>query len=51
MTLGWIDQCKPARSILTNMHNDLDHATLSAELPAGLEPAFDGMVLELPARV
>lgn len=49
MTLGWIERCKPARSILTNMHNDLDHDTLSAELPAGIEPAFDGMVLELPA--
>jgi phosphoribosyl 1,2-cyclic phosphate phosphodiesterase len=30
------------------MHNDLDYATLAATLPAGIEPAYDGMVIELP---
>jgi hypothetical protein len=24
------------------MHVDLDYATLAAELPAGVEPAYDG---------
>ena len=38
----------PRRGVLTNMHLDLDYATLAAELPAHIEPAFDGMVLELP---
>jgi phosphoribosyl 1,2-cyclic phosphate phosphodiesterase len=40
---------RPRRTILTHMHNDLDYAELSARLPAGVEPAFDGMVIELPA--
>jgi hypothetical protein len=27
---------------------DLDYGTLRAELPDGVEPAYDGMVIELP---
>ncbi len=45
MTLDWISRARPARAILTNMHNDLDYATLSAELPAQVAPAFDGMTV------
>ena len=28
------------------MHIDLDFETLRCELPAGVEPAFDGLVFE-----
>jgi phosphoribosyl 1,2-cyclic phosphate phosphodiesterase len=45
-TLGWIERLKPRRAILTNLHIDLDYETLRAELPAGVEPAFDGMRFE-----
>ncbi len=45
MTLGWIAQAKPARAVLTNMHVDLDHAALEAELPPHIRPAHDGMVI------
>ena len=48
LTLDWIARSKPARAVLTNMHIDLDHATLEAELPPDIRPAHDGMVLELP---
>jgi phosphoribosyl 1,2-cyclic phosphate phosphodiesterase len=41
--LAWIDRIKPKRAILTNLHSDLDYETLRARLPAGVEPAFDGM--------
>jgi phosphoribosyl 1,2-cyclic phosphate phosphodiesterase len=44
-TLEWIDRLKPARAILTNMHVDLDYERLRRDLPAGVEPAFDGMSL------
>jgi phosphoribosyl 1,2-cyclic phosphate phosphodiesterase len=46
-TLEWIARAKPRRAILTNMHVDLDYTTLAAELPAGVEPAYDGMVVEV----
>jgi phosphoribosyl 1,2-cyclic phosphate phosphodiesterase len=45
-TLEWIARVKPRRAILTNLHIDLDYETLKRELPPGVEPAYDGMVLE-----
>lgn len=49
LALDWIARVRPKRAILTNLHVDLDYARLKAELPAGVEPAYDGLVLELPA--
>ena len=45
--LEWIAELQPSRAVLTNMHVDMDYATLKRELPAGVEPGFDGMVLEV----
>ena len=44
--LAWIAKLKPVRAILTNMHVDLDYRALKGRLPAGVEPAYDGMELE-----
>lgn len=41
--LEWIERLRPKRAILTNLHSDLDYETLRKELPAHVEPAFDGM--------
>ena len=46
-TLRAIERFKPRRAILTNMHNDMDYDTLRAELPRGVEPAYDGQKLDL----
>ncbi len=46
-TLGWIARLKPERAILTHMTWEMDYASLRAELPDGVEPAFDGMVIEI----
>ena len=48
MTLDWIAQAKPARAVLTNMHNDLDYSAIATETPDHVTPAHDGMVLTLP---
>ena len=45
--LEWISRVRPKRAILTNLHNDLDYETLCQELPPGVEPAYDGMRIEL----
>jgi phosphoribosyl 1,2-cyclic phosphate phosphodiesterase len=47
LALDWIARARPLRAVLTNMHVDLDHATLCAELPAGVEPGHDGLVIDL----
>ena len=48
LTLEWIAMAAPKRAVLTNMHIDLDYATVDAETPAHVTPAFDGMELHLP---
>lgn len=45
--LAVIAQHRPDHAVLTNLHTDLDYATLAAKLPAGIEPAYDGMRLVL----
>jgi phosphoribosyl 1,2-cyclic phosphate phosphodiesterase len=42
-TLEWIARLQPKRAILTNLHTDLDFERLKSELPANVEPAYDGM--------
>lgn len=45
-TLEWIERVQPHSAVLTNMHTDLDYATLAAETPDHIQPAFDGMQLD-----
>ncbi|HUO22558.1 MAG TPA: MBL fold metallo-hydrolase [Caulobacteraceae bacterium] len=45
--LAWIERVKPERAILTNLHVDLDYRTLARELPANVEPAYDGLTVRL----
>ena len=46
-TLRWVDALRPARAILTHMDNSMDYRTLVAELPAGVEPGYDGLEVAL----
>lgn len=48
LSLEWIARAAPTRAVLTNMHIDLDYATLMAELPAGVIPAHDGLQISYP---
>lgn len=45
-TLSWIERVRPKHAVLTNLHTDLDYQALRRSLPAGVEPAFDGLVIE-----
>lgn len=47
-TLEWIAAVAPKQAVLTNMHNDLDYATLAGEIPDHVQPAYDGLTLTLP---
>ena len=46
--LAWIARVKPQRAILTNLHFDIDYEKLRSELPPGVEPAYDGMIVTAP---
>ncbi|MBR9844332.1 MAG: MBL fold metallo-hydrolase [Rhodobacteraceae bacterium] len=42
-SLDWIARAAPRRAVLTNMHIDLDHATVEDETPDHISAAYDGM--------
>lgn len=44
--IEWVERVKPRRAILTHLHADLDYRKLASELPAGMEPAYDGLTVE-----
>ena len=46
-TLDVIAELKPKRSVITNMHVDLDYETLRRDLPKNVVPAFDGLILHV----
>jgi phosphoribosyl 1,2-cyclic phosphate phosphodiesterase len=43
LALEWIERFRPKRAILTNMHIDMDYATLARTLPPGVEAGYDGL--------
>lgn len=44
--LDWIRRIKPRRAVLSHLGETLDYAGLAARLPTGVEPAYDGMIIE-----
>lgn len=47
MTLEWIARVKPKRAVLTHMNHSVDYDDIAAKCPAGVEPGYDGLVIEL----
>lgn len=47
LALEWIARVKPRRAVLTNLHVHMDYQTLKRDLPDGVEPAYDGMKLDI----
>jgi phosphoribosyl 1,2-cyclic phosphate phosphodiesterase len=45
-TLEAAERLSPKRTILTHMDQSMDYGTLVRTLPAGIEPGYDGMILE-----
>jgi len=46
-TLAWIERVAPRRAILTHMSHDLDYTALCEMLPPGVEPAYDGLTIDI----
>lgn len=43
--LAWVEKLKPKRAYFTHICHDLGHAETTAELPEGVELAYDGLVI------
>lgn len=50
LVASWVQRLRPRRTVLTHMGYDLDWAWMQANLPPGIEPAHDGLILEMPAE-
>lgn len=45
--LGWARRLRPQRLVLTHMGPSLDYRALTETLPQGIEPGYDGMILDI----
>lgn len=45
--LRWVERLRPKHTVLVHLGPRLDYAKLAAELPDGIVPGYDGMVLEV----
>lgn len=46
-TLQWIERVKPKRAVLTHMGHQMEYEALKQQLPPHIEPAYDGMIIEV----
>ena len=46
--IAWAERVGARRTVLTHMGYDLDWAWLQQRLPKGIEPGYDGMILDCP---
>lgn len=49
-TFEWIARVQPRRAILTHMNERLDYDDLKRRCPPGVEPGYDGLVVEMSGR-
>lgn len=47
LVLSWLERVDPKRAVLTHMSHDLDYRTLLQKCPAGVEPGYDGLTVDL----
>ncbi len=47
--IAWIERVRPRQAYLTHMSSRLDYRRTLAMCPPGVEPGYDGLVLEIPA--
>ena len=45
--LSWIERINPKRAIITHMNHMLDYNYVKTTVPAGVEPAYDGLILSV----
>ena len=45
--LAWVERLRPKQAYFTHICHDLPHAQTNAELPEGVELAYDGLVIEV----
>jgi phosphoribosyl 1,2-cyclic phosphate phosphodiesterase len=47
LAMRWIERLRPRRAVLTHLNHMVDYDVLAARCPPGVEPGYDGLVVEL----
>lgn len=47
LTMSWVERVKPKRTLLTHLNHMIDYDVLAERCPPGVEPAYDGLSVEL----
>jgi len=47
--LSWIERIKPKHAVLTHLNHMMDYDEVAQRCPPGVEPAYDGLTIEIPA--
>lgn len=47
-TLSWVERLKPERAVLTHMNQQIDYEDLLSNCPPGVEPGYDGLIIDIP---
>lgn len=46
--MSWVEMLKPKHTVLTHMNHFTDYDAVKARCPSGVEPAYDGLVIDVP---
>lgn len=46
--LAWVQMLQPRHTILTHMNHMVDYDVIMSRCPSGVEPAYDGLAIEIP---
>jgi phosphoribosyl 1,2-cyclic phosphate phosphodiesterase len=47
LTMSWIERVRPKRTLLTHLNHMIDYDELARRCPPGVEPAYDGLCVDL----
>jgi phosphoribosyl 1,2-cyclic phosphate phosphodiesterase len=48
LTMSWIERLRPKHALLTHLNHTIDYDDVARRCPPGVEPAYDGLAVELP---
>lgn len=46
--MAWVELLNPRHTVLTHMNHMVDYDVIKAKCPPGVEPAYDGLAVEIP---
>lgn len=48
LVMSWVERLKPKRTLLTHLNHQSDYDEVARRCPPGVEPAYDGLTVDIP---